>query len=304
MGKYSAFAYVIFTMFLITLSFSILAYWNNCTLEVERIRLGTIVNNATDSAIREAVSNENITIEEAIVRPDLASDIFFRIFMTSYDMSLTEENLVKCYEYVPLLALISNDGIFLGYPRIVNNNKWEFHWEPKIPYVYETSTKLQYLTITGYGRREIDKNGANYVSNRNNIVEPSYKERYINDTITQAVRMGIARANEANPGWKYKFYVPEVFSDYSVVGFHGTTLLAFVQNVDINTRDKLDYFGVGGTQITKSDKVVCYTDAGTRYYCYASNSLRPGFPHTIHKVYDKVWEAAEAGYQPDLRWIT
>jgi hypothetical protein len=163
--------------------------------------------------------------------------------------------------------------------------------------------EMQYLTITGYGRRLINKDGTGYISNRTLFEEPEEKPRYINDTITQAIRMGIARANEANPNWQHKFYVPETFGDYSVVDFHGTTLLAFVQNVDINTRDKLDYFGVGATQITRADKVVCYVDGGIKYYCYASNS-ESGFAHSITKIYDTVWEAAADGYSPDLRYIT
>lgn len=308
MGKYSTFGYIIFLMYLSLLAVGILFYQQQTVIEFEKIRLATIVNEASDSALLEAVTNENMTLDQAIINPKFCSDTFFRIFLTSYEMSLSEENIVKCYDYVPLLSLVCNDGIYLGYPRLVDGKKYEFYWEPKIPYVYDDSPnnpnggRVQYMTINGMGRSQINKATGEFTDVLSEIVEPTNKNKLINDTITNALTMAISNVNEMNSSWKHKFFVPSDLTDYTVVNFHGTTLMAFVQNVDINTKEKLNYFSIGGTQATRANKVVCYVDAGRRFYCFSSN-LTSNTEVNIIKVFDNVWQAAAQGYEPDLRRI-
>jgi len=300
-GKFSVFGYVFVLLFLAAISVGFISYKSNCELEFEKIRLGAIVNNATDSAVREAVTNENITLQDSVINPQACSDTFFRIFMESYDMSLSDQNLVKCYDYVPLLALIANDGIYLGYPRVVNGDKFEFHWEPKMPYYYDSPDGFIYgLTINGNGKFKINKTTGLFSDVSTQVHMPSNYKTIINERILSAVTMAISNTNEYHRAWKHKFYVPQELSDYSVVDFEGTTMLAFVQNLDIYTRKQLDYFGIGGTQTTRADKIVCYVEGGKRLYSYSSDIEKSGRPVSPIRIYDSVWEAAEQHYDPDL----
>lgn len=285
----------------------------------EYLRLTKIMNKASDAALTLALESNNVSDRDTVINPYLCSEVFYKVIMESYKISDTKRNRQYIYSKVPLLGLIVNDGIYLGYAKngVYDSSAREyvkFVWTDKMPFTYEDGSKVYAMTIDGEDIKSIsipisaDPIGGNILGvDPGNTIEfndslpigDSERKMKITSRIVDVFVGTIQSLNKENPS--KKLFIPSEIDSYKTVPIEGPTLMAIVQDFDLKTTKPINKFSISATQAVEGSVVVGYVETGKKKYCYANQYN--GDIANIIKTFTSFKEAAKDGYNPDLNRV-
>lgn len=292
---------------------------NGAVSDNEYLRLTQTMNKASDAALTLALESNNVSGEDTVINPYLCSEVFYKVIMESYRISDTERNRQYIYSKVPLIGLVVNDGIYLGYAKngIYDNTAREhvkFVWTDKMPFTYENGAKVYAMTIDGENIKSISiPSSANPVGGNISGIDPGNKIEFndslpigdsdrrmkVTSRIVEIFTGTIQSLNRENPS--KKIFIPSELNSYKTVAIEGPTLMAIVQDFDMKTTKPINKFSIAATQTIENSVVVGYTESGKRKYCYADQY--DGDVANIEKAFTSFKAAAKEGYNPDLNRV-
>ena len=277
--------------------------------------LKQVVNNCTDSAIEELLEASDLGMDYADwgkfkADPDLALNDFVDTFLLSYDLPLNDTNreLVKV-NYIQAFCVAGYDGYYIySHERTADNGGLELIGSPKLPYLYKDTTKPgRYVTYAlNMGFNRCYKLTDATITLANSPVSKQKTMEIINNRISDDLMERVDKAY-AN-GWIQSVYIPSGLTTISSTNpIESPTVLAFMDDVDLNSVFKLNAFGIGGSRARVARPVSAYkrnnneTGEWVDYYSY-SDLLPEGInddQNLIIEVYMSPEEAAEHGYHHD-----
>jgi len=176
------------------------------------------------------------------------------------------------------------------------------YFTQKIPYARFGTYPTNYVICDTFSGTNILYGTSAGVWKRGNIYENPELESYelhdqseIVKEIVGAVTYSVEKANESQPYWGNKFYIPSQFLDdtlYSAVSLQGVTLITLIQGFDYKGIKDIDIYTVSGTQLTFGKKYVVYMRGGKRYYTTA-DMLPPGV--TVIQTHPSAEDAVRYG---------
>lgn len=279
--------------------------------EFEEYRLEVTNNYCTDAAVGEMLYSDDLdqdytNTDKVTVNPDVARDTFLTLFAVNYDLPLTRENLKSLSaQYLDLMIVVGYDGYYVyentgHYNQDENGNRYDAVSYPKIPFTYKSGSSVYSLDLGFEKALELTQSGINEVNT------PLSKDMTLS-VINQAINSEI-NYRLSNRALKTVNIPVEMTTVGSVNNnIENVSVLAFINNVDLNTTKRLNAFSIGGAKIEQTRFVACYMRNGPKY-CYVDlipSSVTGGAdPNTWAKLLVKSFdEAAAAGYQPDIEFL-
>ena len=284
------------------------------TQALEDWHLKQVVNNCTDSAIEELLEASDLGMDYADwgkfnSDPDLALDDYLTTFLLNYNMPITESNkdLVKI-NYIKAFCVAGFDGYYIYDHRNTETGGYTLVGSPKLPYLYRdprTDRLVTYALNMGYRRcyRLTDATLTMVDSplNKNETL------KVINNRISDDLMERVDRAYDS--GWLESVYIPSGLTTISSTNpVESPTVLCFMDGVDLNSVNKVNAFGIGGSRARVARPVSAYrrvvNGQSIKYYSY--HDLLPQylqdctpFETVIEEVFMSPEEAAVKGYYHD-----
>lgn len=278
-------------------------------------RLKQVVNNCTDSAIEQLLEASDLGMDYADwgnfnADPELALDDFVDTFLLNYNLPLTDDNreMVKI-NYIQAFCVAAYDGYYIyDHRKTADDGALELVGSPKIPYLWrDTSKPGRYVTYAlNMGYDKVYKLTDATITRADSPLPKSEVMKVINNRISDDLRERVDRAYEN--GWLQTVYIPSGLTTISSTNpIQSPTVLAFLDNVDIDSVTKVNAFGIGGSRAKVARPVSAYkrknniTGEWVKYYAY-SDLLPEGInddQSLIEEVYMSPEEAAKAGYHHD-----
>lgn len=278
-------------------------------------RLKQVVNNCTDSAIEQLLEASDLGMDYADwgnfnADPELALDDFVDTFLLNYNLPLTDDNreMVKI-NYIQTFCVAAYDGYYIyDHRKTADDGALELVGSPKIPYLWrDTSKPGRYVTYAlNMGYDKVYKLTDATITRADSPLPKAEVMKVINNRISDDLRERVDRAYEN--GWLQTVYIPSGLTTISSTNpIQSPTVLAFLDNVDIDSVTKVNAFGIGGSRAKVARPVSAYkrknniTGEWVKYYAY-SDLLPEGInddQSLIEEVYMSPEEAAKAGYHHD-----
>lgn len=278
-------------------------------------RIKTIVNYCSDSAIEELVEASDLGMDynewgKFKTDPELALDDFVNTFLLNYNIPINDTNkeLVKT-KYIQVMCIAGYDGYYMyDHQKVAEGDGYTLVSSPKMPYIWVDDTKpTRYVTYAlnmGYEKayRLTDATLAfvdSPVSQRDTM-------RIINNRISDDLNARVQRAYTG--GWLSSIYIPVSLTTVRQTNpIESPTVMAFIDNVDIDSYKPVSAFGIGGSRAKVARPVSVYNrknpDTGewVKYYAYSDllpDSVTSGMSAAL-EIYMSPQDAAEAGYHHD-----
>lgn len=317
MGKFTSIITIIPMWFLAMLYLCYILLYRIEAEAVDDWRLHLVVNNCSDSAIEEMLEASDLGMDYARwgdfnADPDLALDDYIDTFLLNYNLPLTDENreMVKA-KYIQVFCVAAYDGYYVYDIRKTETGGYDLVGSPKIPYMYRDESVPGRLTTYAMnlgGQKALKLQDAT-ITNVDNPLSYADTMVVVNNRISDDLRERVDRSYQN--GWMHSVYVPsDLTTIASTNAIKGPTVLCFMDNVDLNSVNKVNAFGIGGSRATVARPVSVYkrknnvTGEWVKYYCY-HDLLPEGYNDAsiIEDVYMSIDEAAAAGYHPDLMFM-
>lgn len=292
-----------------------IAFFQIETKALDDWRLKQVVNNCTDSAIEELLEASDLGMDYADwgkfkADPELALNDYVDTFLLNYDLPLNDTNrdMVKV-NYIQAFCVAGYDGYYIyDHRKTADNGGYELVGSPKLPYIYKDTTKpgryVTYAINMGYDR--CYKLTDATITLAKSPISQKEAMKVINTRISDDLMERVDRAYDR--GWLQSVYIPSGLTTISSTNpIESPTVLAFMDNVDLNSVNKVNAFGIGGSRARVARPVSAYkrknnvTGQWVKYYSY-SDLLPEGINNDqalIEEVYMSPEEAAEAGYHHD-----
>jgi hypothetical protein len=271
------------------------------TVEFEQVRLQKALNYATDAATTEMIYVGHLQMDredrdKEMVNPSIALETFCDVFALNYGLPITDTSRILIQsQYLPVFAVAAYDGIYIytkqepGSVALVST--------PKIPYTYNDNG---ILTALNFGIKHAIYFDGYDIKNRDITLSKEEVLRIINARISSLFAEALDK--EYTAGFTNRFYIPDSLTNlYATNPVSTVSVLAFVDNLDLNHLHKYTDFSVGGARVSELRRVVVYNRDGTNYYCYAD--LYEGNTNNIIDEYNNTTEAAQAGYHYDPEYM-
>lgn len=270
------------------------------------------VDYSTDAATAELLKQVDIGYDyqnwgRVDVDPDTALDVFTKVMCINYDLPMTDKAIVQMQgSYFPVFCVAAYNGYYI-YERIEDDNgDWHMNATPKIPYTYYKDTTGEYYALNlglencymlKNGKLTLEQLSAHGIAS----TEASY---YINSCVSDDLMYRYQQLSQKGNPNVNAVYLPMGLATMSQVNaIEGPSVIAIVDNWDLQSAHELSAFSIGGAKIEPSRMVAGYKRAdGVMYYCYAD--LLPTDPSgnvqvAIDNLFTSVVEAAKQGYYPD-----
>ena len=272
-----------------------------------------ISNNCSDAATDVMLDSADLGQDYAntgamTVDPDLAVREYGVMMALANGYQPTEDTINSSLrENVTLLYVCGYDGYYVytpePYKRDGDQNKSDWYGMVgtfKLPYTYVKNTNELYaLTLNGNLCTEVTYNGGYTLTKRvSSGLTQAEANSIINTRLSDDMNKRLTDISaDKGSQWRNQVYIPAEMSNFkSTNPITSPTVMAFLTNIKGSSA-----FGIGGTKITNSKKVVAYERDGHKYYCYASDYK--GAVEAIVSYYDSIDKAAAAGYSYDPAFL-
>lgn len=319
MGRLISVYMVIPVIFIMWVYVSLVNNINSEDITLADMHLKIAVNNASDSAIEELLKASDLGMDYADwgkfrADPDLALNDFVDTFLLNYNMPLTEynRNLVKT-KYIQVFCVASYDGYYIyDHRKKYEDGGADLVSSPKLPYLYKDESipgrNVTYALNMGFSR--CYKLTDATITRAKSPVDKATTLKIINTRISDDMRQRVDKAHEN--GMIDSIYIPTGLTTISRTNpIESPTIIAYVDNVDLDSVQKLSAFGIGGSRAKIARPVSAYqrknTETGewTKYYAYSD--LLPGNISEdntiIENVFMSVEDAASQGYWSDPLYV-
>lgn len=267
---------------------------------LEKLRLTKAINYSTDAATAEMLGAGHLGMDyvdknKMTVDPQEALDTFVQVFALNYDLSLGQENLEMIKNsYMPIFVVAAYDGYYVFENRRVNREgDFNLVSTPKLPYRYKAPDGTLYALNMGL-ENSIKFDGGS-LSKVPMPISEAEAMRVINSRISDDMLYRLDQSYAQ--GFESTFYIPHSMTTISHTNaISGPSVLAFINNLNLTTRNKLSEFSIGGAQVEQARMVAAYRRNGENYYAYA-DLLPEGVD--IVEMFTNVMDAAKAGFHHD-----
>lgn len=278
------------------------------SLEFQYLQLQHILNYSTDAATFIMLTNADRSLnmdvndlENISVNPEIALNTFTNVFLINHNMITNEVNryLVRT-RFIPVFAVVVNDGFYLSTFQQSNINmgrdslfdlKYSFTKYMDTGHVVNLTISQKYMWKYTYSEnslvlKEFDSSISEYFGGSQGI------QREINNILISHI------SSKLNS--EFGFFVPnDLNTVLSMNPIQGVSVIALVQNVNLNSLNPIHGISVGGTRIITARLVVGYYRDGIPFYAYSDlhDSTKDG---EIVAMFTSFTEAALAGFNYDL----
>ena len=317
MSKVFSLLMIIPIWFIAMLYLATITFYRVESQSIEDWRIKTVVNYCTDSAIEELLEASDLGMDYADwgkfhADPDLALKDFVDTFLLSYRLPLNNENreMIKT-NYIQAFCVAGYDGYYIYDHRNAENGGYTLVGSPKIPYLYADTTKPgRYVTYAlNMGNQRCYKLTDATITQAPSPVSDSECMKIINTRISDDLMERVDRAY--TNGWLQSVYIPTSMTALTRTNpVQSPTVMAFMDNIDLDTMYKVQAFGIGGSRAKVARPVSAYIreDAnGNMVNYYSYTDLLPdrinNDPAFIKEVFMSPEDAAEAGYHHDTLYM-
>lgn len=301
--------WLIAILYLLTITF-----YKAETQSIEDWRIKQVVNYCTDSAIEELLEASDLGMDYADwgkfhADPDLALKDFVDTFLLSYGMPLNDHNreMVKA-NYIQVFCVAGYDGYYVYDHRDAEDGGYTLVGSPKLPYLYSDLSKAgRYVSYAiNMGNSRCYKLTDATITLDDSPLTKSECMSIINRRISDDLMERVDRAY--TNGWLQSVYIPSSMTSITRTNpIQSPTVLAFMDNIDLDTVQKVSAFGIGGSRAKVARPVSAYirvnatTGEAVKYYSY-TDLLPEGINNDqtfIKEVFMSPEDAAEKGYHHD-----
>ena len=293
-------------------------YQQETWTELQERHLDTAMNFAVDAAVEYMTENTSdlgldyAEFEYVTVDPELALEMFKRVILRNLGYSDSEQNDAYIENCMPLFVVATYDGYYLARERIVADSdagtEYKLVFNPKMPYTYEVdvgSTKYLYALNLGlqdairyYG----DASGGHY---DRIFIDPSFLTEDQQKTIISSrisddmiINLWDIRGGQSIDT---TILIPADMTTWTSTNpINATTVLAYVDGINLGVGVEQDCFGIGGARVVHENFVVAYEYNGKNVYCYAG---RQPNGVVVKDSFMNPTLAAEAGYEFDMTYF-
>lgn len=269
--------------------------------------LNRVINNASDSALKEATFRMNIDSKDAMIEAEQVFETFYAVFADSFEMRPlnSKDTLNRIYEMLPLMALVVNDGFYITYNDRDTNGKLVRRYTPKLPITDMSRAGAGIYSRSAYqdDHWEVTKVGGVYSLRLNR------KEKKLDNALLDkntAIIMDRLRAFVKNINNNSKSQIsmkvdPKDIERYKW-NMRGSSLIVICDDFDLLSKP-IDSFTIAGTQLTERNRVLVYEKNGKKYYKFVSN-IDNNFTNA-DDIYSSPEEALKRvpGLEPDISEI-
>ena len=284
--------------------------WTN----MQERHLDVAVNYAIDAAVermREDSSDLALdyqTFESISADPQLALDMYKLVLLRNLGYSNTEDNGIYIENCTPIFCVAGYDGYYLARERrISEEGEHRLIWNPKMPYYYsKNSGGVDYLYALNLGLTDAlrwhSKDGSGKCERV--FIDGVLTENQQKDIISSCVSDDLMTSLWDVRGGSeivQTIYIPSDMTTWTNTNpISSTTVLAYVDGIDLGNNTSYSTFGIGGSRIVHEEFVVCYIRDGVKRYIYATD--KPDGVDVIESFENPV-KAAQNGYQFDLEYF-
>jgi len=302
MNNFKVILFPLALYFWIMTMFMFVNYQKDTYRRLQKMKLDLTVNYSVDAAIDELVyatadlGLDYAEYERVSAEPSIALDMFVSAFLKNYGMSESETNrsIVKS-RYLPTFCVAAYDGYYIAEPTKFNaSGAHDSIFSMKCPYLLEKDGIRYAVNMSLENALAYD--GSHMYTEYNLPFSENEALKAINTKVNNAFMSAVYKQQ----GGRVKgfFYVPwSLTSIVRTQPITGTTVMAYVANIDIGFNDSIDAFAVGGAKAKREQFVACYTMGGQKLYMY-TDRVPSGV--TVEAILKNPEEAAKKGYRFDL----
>lgn len=284
--------------------------WTN----MQERHLDIAINYAVDAAIDRMTEDSSDLgldyqwFESVNADPQLALDMYKLIMLKNLQYSINENNYAYIEGCTPLFVVATYDGYYMAREREVNEEgSYRLTWNPKMPYYYQKNVGgVDYLYALNLGLEDALRWYSNDDGAKcervfiDGVLTANEQKSIISSCISDDMMVAlwdIRGGSEVSQ----TLYVPSDMTTWTSTNpINSTTVLAYVDGIDLGNNTSYSAFGIGGSRIVHEEFVVCYEKGGKKLYIYATD-VPEGV--TILESFENPVKAAEAGYQFDMDYF-
>lgn len=308
------------SMFMVLLLFctlgSNIVYTQKEYKELEEYKLSLAIDLCSDAAVEEMLNTSDLGMDytkfaDVKVDPQIALDTFVTAFCYNYGIANTESNRQHIMlSFIPAFTVAANDGYYIATPTATSEEGNTLAFNPKMPYTYRQGDNIYALNIMSNECLRFNSIDMSLVKTKtlpSDISTEDRRSKIINDTLTSNIGYELDKLCKSEPFWKNTFFLPGNLTSYTGVNpVEGPSVLALVQNVDINTGHPVSAFSIAGSKLRATRQVMCYERDGKKYYCYVDEMPVGSDNKPLYEakqMYRTPELAAQQGYQCDTKYF-
>lgn len=316
--RFMSLAIPLMVIYMLTTYVEFSDYQQETWTELQERHLDTAMNFAVDAAVEYMTENsadlglDYAQFESVNADPALALEMFKRVLLRNLDYSDSEQNDAYIESCMPLFVVATYDGYYLARERVVSNDdmgaNYKLVFNPKMPYTYEKEIGgIKYLYALNLGLQDAiryygDASGGHYdriLIDSSFLTEDEQKliisSRVSDDMIINLWDIRGGQSIDTT------ILVPADMTTWTNTNpINATTVLAYVDGINLGTGVDYDCFGIGGARIVHENFVVCYEYNGKNVYCYTGKQPNGV---VIKESFVNPTKAAEAGYEFDMTYF-
>lgn len=284
--------------------------------ELEEYKLSLAIDLCSDAAVEEMLNTSDLGMDytkyaDVKVDPQIALDTFVTAFCYNYGIANTDVNRQHIMlSFIPAFTVAGNDGYYIATPTATSDEQFGLVFNPKMPYPYRQGDDLYALNIMSDECLKLNSASMDLVRTKNlpeAINTHNKRSKIINDTLTSNIGYELDKLCQKEPFWKNTFFLPGNLTSYTGVNpVEGPSVLALVQNVDLQYNYPVSAFSIAGSKLKANRQVMGYERDGKQYYCYidempVGNDNKPVYP--AKQVFRTPEAAAKQGYQCDIKYF-
>lgn len=239
------------------------------------------------------------------VDPDVAVREYGVVLCLSQNMLVSDKNIQsELLDKVKVLSVAAYDGYYMyGAEKdtVVNETpQYGLVGTPKLPYPFVDGNSCYAVTMASLGKStDSEPTGVKVGVNENNVslkfnetlpntIKSSDVKSVINGRIGDEFNYRIKSLY--NNGWRSNVFIPNTIGKLSTAQpIVGPTVLAL-----LDVGKNIQPFGIGGTRLEVSDRVVGFTTGEKKYYCWESQ-IGQNYGSTV-TYFESPVAAAKRGY--------
>lgn len=318
MGRFLALVNLLGVFLLAVMGLAFNNYSIHARDELKTLHLTYAIDYAVDAATDQLLATPDLGLDygdegRIDLDPQAALDVFVDTFLMNYSLSVSDANRewVKA-NFMPVFVVATYDGYYMATMMETSSAVGVPENTPiDVDQTMQFLPKMAYKYVDGGASYALNFGANDYIRMAGaamtkgtgfppGLVSKEEVLAEINKVISTDIAYMIESINEANPNYANAFFIPSGATKLSGANMlEGPSVLAIVQNVQINTTRPISGFSIGGGKVTAARYIVGYTRVGVKYYAYADQIPAAT---VVEGIYSSPKEAAESGYFPDLEY--
>lgn len=264
------------------------------------------IDYSTDAATEEMLDAANLhtdytDLENIRCDPEVALDVFTQVMAYNYNLPNNNKSRETITSYMPVFTVCTPDGFYIYKTvGIHDQTSWskvtyDKAWSQKIPYMYNWGGRTVALNLAMKNVFLMNGNAYARVAFKDTGIGEAAALRSINQTISDTLITEFQK--ETGRIGEFIVMPEEMTTLVQVNGVKGPSVLAFIDDWDMQTARSVSAFSIGGARIEEAKKYVAYRRNGQQYYCL--DKWYTGTAAAVENIYVSMEEAARAGYYYD-----